>query len=191
MKKIMTLGILASSFACADQPSEVTSILQAPAVAESDCKQKEVEQIEAIPVKASYKYVNFGVGTLPFPAPVLGLGVRGQRGHHGFDASVQISSIGISTTIKENIDYLYYFKPNLASQYYLGGGFGFSQYVILIEGGKQEMLLSPQIVFGKQYTTKAGGVRYFQMQIDPVFTSLTRSYSGAYPAIVLSYGICF
>jgi hypothetical protein len=58
-------------------------------------------------------------------------------------------------------------------------------------------LLSPQVILGKQYTNKEGDVRYFQAQIDPVFLDLNRAYKkghtrvGTFPAVILSYGICF
>jgi len=60
-----------------------------------------------------------------------------------------------------------------------------------------EMFLSPQAVVGKQYTNKNGGVRYFQVQIDPVFLDLKQMFKdghmrgSAVPAVVLSYGLCF
>ena len=195
MKKLMALGILASSFAFASQPSEVTSMMHAPAVAEIDCEQQDVLQIEVAPVKASYGYVSLGLGPFPIPMPLLGVGGRWQNGHNGFDASIQFISFGRGLTLaKENIDYLYYFKPNLASQFYVGGGLGFTE---VWSHRHMQAFLSPQLVFGKQYTNEAGGVRYFQAQIDPVFLDLNHLHKkhhnrfGTFPAVVISYGVCF
>ena len=169
----MTLGLLASSFVFAD----------------------EAPQQEIAPVEASYGYVSLGLGPFPIPAPLLGIGGRYQKGHNGVDGSLQFFTVGSGFTIvKENIDYLYYFKPNLASQFYVGGGIGLTE---TISHRKFNAFVSPQFVLGKQYTNDAGDVRYFQAQIDPVFVRLDHFNSKhhrhvtTFPAIVLSYGICF
>jgi hypothetical protein len=180
MKKLLALGLLASSFVFADAPSEVVSPLK---------------ESETTPVTASFGYISLGLGPFPIPAPLLGFGGRYQKGHNGVDGSLQFFTVGKSFTIaKENIDYLYYFKPNLASQFYVGGGLGFTE---IISHGHFKAYLSPQVVLGKQYTNEAGDVRYFQAQIDPVFLDLNsviknkHRHVGTFPAIVLSYGICF
>ncbi len=188
MKKLMTLGLLATTFAFADgaPQSEIASLMHAP-----------VSSIpEAEPVKASYGYVSLGLGPFPIPAPLLGVGGRFQDGHHGFDASFQFFTIGSAFTIaKENFNYLHYFKPNLASQFYVGGGIGVTE--ILHRRGGVQAYLSPQVILGKQYTNKDGDVRFFQAQIDPVFLHLNHLNKkhhgrvGTFPAVVLSYGICF
>lgn len=180
----MTLGLLASSFIFADEGSEVASMMKAP-----------VSEVEAAPGVASYGYVSLGLGPFPLPMPLFGIGGRYQNGHHGFDGSIQFISFGRSFTLtKENLDYLYYFKPNLASQFYVGGGVGITEFW---SEGHMRAFLSPQVILGKQFTNKTGDVRYFQAQIDPVFLDLNKAYKkgrssvGAYPAVVLSYGICF
>ncbi len=186
MKKLMILGLLASSFAFADEGSEIVSMMKAPVV---DC------EVEAAPVVASFGYVSFGLGPFTLPLPSFGIGGRYQNGHHGFDGSIQFISFGKGfESTKENLDYLYYFKPNLDSQFYVGGGVGITE---IWSRGHIQVLLSPQVILGQQYTTKAGSVRYFQAQIDPVFLDLNHVYKkgrsrvGAFPAVVLSYGICF
>jgi len=186
MKKLLTLGLLATSFVLADEGSEVVSIMKTPEMVK-----------EAAPVEASYGYVSLGLGLGSFPTllPVFGVGGRFQNGHHGFDGSIQFGSLGrFFTVAKENFNYLYYFKPNLASQFYVGGGVAFTE---LWEHSHMGVLLSPQAIVGKQYTNKEGGVRYFQVQIDPVFLDLKRMHKegrirGAVsPAVVFSYGLCF
>jgi hypothetical protein len=186
MKKIMILGFLASSFVFADEGIEVASLMQAPIVVKE----------EAEPVKASYGYVSLGVGPLPLPASLFGVGGRYQHEHNGVDGSLQFFTLGSAFTIaKENIDYLYYFKPDLASQFYMGVGVGFTEF--WSKHNKMAAYLSPQLILGQQYTNSSSDVRYFQAQIDPVFLDLThlhkRNHSrvGTFPAVVLSYGICF
>ncbi|HEX2580013.1 MAG TPA: hypothetical protein VHK67_06410 [Rhabdochlamydiaceae bacterium] len=185
MKKLLTLGLLATAFVLADEGSEIVSLMK---------KAPEMEK-EAAPVEASYGYVSLGVGPLPELMPIFGIGGRYQRGHHGFDGSIQFGTLGRSFTVaKENLNYLYYFNPNLNSQFYVGGGIAFTE---MWSCGHMDVLLSPQAVVGKQYTNKNGGVRYLQVQIDPVFLSLKRAFKdghlrgSAVPAVVLSYGLCF
>ena len=187
MKKLMTLGLLATSLAFAEEaPSkEVASLMKAP----------EMTQCESEPVKASFGYVNLGLGPFPIPMPLFGVGGRYQNGHNGFDGSLQFISWGSSfTLLKENFDYLYYPKPNLASQFYLGAGAAVTE---IISDGRVKVALSPQFILGRQYTNKAGDVRYFQAQIDPVFFDMNAAVKkhkarwGTFPVVVLQYGICF
>jgi hypothetical protein len=127
--------------------------------------------------------------------PLFGVGGRYQHNHHGFDGSLQFFTLGASFTIaRENFDYLYYFKPNLQSQFYVGGGIAVTE---MISHRDFQALLSPQLVFGKQYTNSTGGVRFFQVQIDPAFLNLNKVrkknkyHVGVFPAVVFSYGVCF
>ena len=193
MKKLMTLGLLASSIVFADEGSEVVSIMKAP-----------IDDCEVPVVEASYGYVNFGLGLFPLPMgwrtivvpiPLLGVGGRYQKGQHGFDGSFQfISFKGFDTLQKKISTTFIQFKPNLASQWYVGGGVGVTQ---IWSRGHITPFLAPQMILGKQYTNKAGSARYFQAQIDPVSLDLKHTYKKGhpliypFPVIVLSYGICF
>ena len=115
MKKLIIVGLLAASFACADEE----------------------------PVKNSTAYVSLGLGPFPIPMPLFGVGGRFQDGHHGADVSLQGVSFGSSfSVLKENVDYLYYFKPNLASQFYAGFGASATEF---FGGRKCESFLFPPI----------------------------------------------
>ena len=137
-------------------------------------------------------YLSLGLGPFPIPMPLFGIGTRFQQGHHGADLSLQGITCGRRfSVLKENIDYLYYFKPKLASQFYLGCGVSFTE---IFSHRHHETLLSPQLLIGKQYTNKDGDVRFFQAQIEPVFLDLNRinkKQHWTFPAVVISYGICF
>src|SRR6516162_5913296 len=101
MKKLIALGLFITSLAFADAPD-----------------QPEIET-----VKSSHAYVSLGLGPFPIPMPIFGIGGRFQNGHHGADISLQGISFGSGfTVLKENVDYLHYFKPKLASQFYMGCG---------------------------------------------------------------------
>jgi len=140
-------------------------------------------------------YISLGVGPLPIPLPLFGVGGRFQSGHHGADFSVQGLTFGssASTIFKENIDYLYYFKPNLASQFYMGAGLSFTEFNPF---RKCQTFVSPQLLVGKQYTNESGDVQFFQAQIEPVFAHLNKSSHSkhrwaTFPSVILTYGICF
>lgn len=171
MKKLIALGLLASSFAFADEGSEVVSLMKAPV---ADC--------EAPVVEASYGYYCVGIGPLPFPAPLVGVGGRYQNGHHGFDGSLQGSSLIMINIIKANANYLYYFNPNLDSQWYIGAGVGLTKPFSPMWRDKNSVYVSPQLIVGKQYTNKHGSIRHFQAEI---------SWLDEFPVAVVSYGISF
>jgi hypothetical protein len=171
MKRLMTLGLLAISFAFADEGSEVASMMKAPA-----------SDFEVPVVEASYGYYCVGIGPLPFPAPLVGVGGRYQYGHHGFDGSLQASSLLFFNVVKVNANYLYYFKPNLDSQWYIGAGVGLTQPFSALIARRPGPYVSPQLVVGKQYTNERGNPRHFQAEI---------SWLDEFPVAVISYGISF
>jgi hypothetical protein len=174
MKKFVIAGLLATPFIFADAPAP--------------------SEEEATDVKSQKAYISLGLGPFPIPMPIFGMGGRFQSNHHGADISLQGISFGSSfTLLKQNVDYLYYFKPKLASQFYIGGGVSGTE--IFSKHGTCHAYLSPQVVIGKQYTNTDGDVRFFQAQIDPVFLDLNKIHKrqswGTFPAVVISYGICF
>jgi hypothetical protein len=174
MKKLMTLGLLATSFVFAEKGSEITSMMKAPAF-----------EVEAAPVVASYGYYCVGIG--PLPAPLVGVGGRYQNGHHGFDGSLQVSTLLLISTVKANANYLYYFYPNLDSQWYMGAGLSWMKVIVPTVRERKLGSVSPQLVVGKQYTNKHGSLRHFQAEIG-----LNDVYRANFPvSIVFSYGISF
>jgi hypothetical protein len=174
MKKLLALGLLASSFAFADEGSEVASMMKAPV---SDC--------EVPVVKASYGYYCVGIG--PFPAPLIGVGGRYQNGHHGFDGSLQVSTLLFINTAKASANYLYYFYPNLDSQWYIGAGLSWMKVIVLTVREPKPGFVSPQLVVGKQYMNKHGSFRHFQAEIG-----VNHVYRANFPvSVVISYGISF
>ncbi len=172
MKKLMALGLLASSFVFADEGSEVVSIMKAPA---ANC--------EVPVVEASYRYGCVGIGPLPVPLPLVGIGGRYQKGHHGFDGSLQGFSIILINVAKINANYLYYFNPNLDSQWYIGAGAALFGVLAL---DTKKVYLAPQLVIGKQYTNIHGSVRHFQVEIAPYVIG-----ERTFPTATFSYGFSF
>ncbi len=182
MKKLIAIGLLTTTLAFADAGASTEA---------ETTKQAAVTETEA--VKASHAYLSLGLGPFPIPLPLFAVGGRFQNGHHGADISLQGISFGSNLTIlKENIDYVHYFKPRIASQFYMGIGASVTE---VISHKKCNTLLSPQVLIGKQYTNDDGDVRFFQAQVEPVFLKLNNVHKnrswGTFPAVIISYGICF
>ena len=151
------------------------------------------------PVRQQFGYVELGVGPLPIPLPVFGIGYRSQWNHHGVDVSGQVATVVSATAVQANVLYHYYFKPSLASQFYVGAGVAPS---VGFGGRHYGFGISPEFVFGKQYRNESNDLRFFQAQINfPTFVTEARhrySYWEAnrahlikYPIVTLSYGIGF
>jgi len=149
-------------------------------------------------VCSSFGYMNVGLGPFPLPLPIFGLGYRAQRHQHGFDISLQVSTIVMLTHIKGSLLYQHYFRPSFQSQFYIGGGLGVSG-LFGTYGNDAIGAVSPEFVFGKQYLADTGGRRFFQMQVSwPTcgFEEFSkRSFSKReffyYPLVVFSYGVGF
>jgi hypothetical protein len=146
----------------------------------------------------SFGYLDIGVGPLPLPLPSFGVGYRSQLQHHGYDLSLQVSTVVFVTQVKSNFLYHYYFKPNLNSQFYAGGGLGMSG----LFGHKIHnciVCFSPELVVGKEYKNESGDRRFAQVQISwPTYSFkhfFDRNFSDCQvlymPLVVFSYGIGF
>lgn len=139
-------------------------------------------------------YGELGLGPFPLPVPVFGLGYREQIGHHGWDLSLKVSTVVCATHLKGSLIHHYYFKPDLRSQFYVGAGasmgalFGHHDW-------DSTALASPEFVFGKQYLTQTGGLRFFQAQASfPTLTFNRKHHKSEpfwMPLVVLSYGVLF
>jgi hypothetical protein len=149
-------------------------------------------------VRQQFGYGSLGLGPFPIPIPVFGVGYRTQSGHHGGDFSLQASTIVVTTQVKASLLYHYYFKPDYCSQFYLGGGVGPS---IMFGSGDHAVLLSPELVFGKQYRNESDDLRFFQAQVSFPTFALSHDHHHhhrnhhchilKFPLVVLSYGIAF
>lgn len=151
-------------------------------------------------IEKSYGYLDIGVGPLPLPLPSFGIGYRNQLQHHGYDLSLQLSTIVFLTQVKSNFLYHYYFKPNLDSQFYVGGGVGMSGLFGHHDKIKDcTLCFSPELVFGKEYKNESGDRRFAQVQISWPTYSLRhfseRNFSDCHvlymPLVIFSYGIGF
>lgn len=145
------------------------------------------------PVELSCCYLQMGVGPLPLPVPNFGVGYRCQHGHHGYDLSLQVATVVSITGVKGNALYHYYFKPNLNSQFYVGGGIGAGYLFVQAHNSAHTALISPELVFGKTYLNKNNARRFVQAQVS--FPTYEWDHSPhcfvLIPLVVFSYGIGF
>jgi len=140
-------------------------------------------------VQMNYPYVSLGLGPAPIPLPVFGAGYRLQRGHHGFDTSIEGATVWEASAVKGSVLYNYYFTPNPCRQDYIGFGpsvgVGFARY------HRSKVAGAAEFTFGKQYITDTGATRFFQADIDfPVIVG-NKFHTYAIPILVLKYGIGF
>ncbi|MBM3198165.1 MAG: hypothetical protein FJZ58_02775 [Chlamydiae bacterium] len=141
-------------------------------------------------VNNAFMHVDLGLGPCPVPLPSFALGHRNQWNHHGLDVSLSVTTVVAATQLKFTPMYLYYFTPNLQSEFYMGFGLGTS----VAMAGQTFLALSPEFVMGKEYRTEAGSRRFFQTSISfPTFAFGGGNDEGVlyFPLVVFSYGICF
>jgi hypothetical protein len=164
--------------------------------ADSGVEERETLKDSATDIQNSFGYFDIGLGPAPIPLPIFGIGYRSQINHHGVGFSLNTSTIVAVTQVKGNVLYHYYFKPNLKSQFYAGGGLGVGS----LFGRKERTVfsLSPEFVFGKEYQTETNDRRFFQLQIswptfgiDPRHNREFRHSTFYFPLVVFSYGIGF
>lgn len=146
-------------------------------------------------VRDSFGYVDIGIGPLPLLVPSFAVGYRTQKDHHGADISTYVSTVVALTQFKTSALYLYYFKPDLCSQFYIGGGLGVSTF-----WNKRfqpafhrhaNPYISPELAFGKQYRNESGDTRFFQTQISWPTIPCGSHRPFFMPLVVFSYGIGF
>lgn len=145
------------------------------------------------PIKSRFTYVSGGIGLDDdyFPWGALAAGHRLQWECHGFEASLQGNTFILwFSQVRLNLLYHYYFKPYLASQFYVGAGLGPG---IGIESsshwnhhGDLFFSFSPVVDAGYEYRTRSGGIRFIDLQISSPLARLNgHGYS---PLFLVSYG---
>ncbi|MDX8430231.1 MAG: hypothetical protein SNF33_00240 (plasmid) [Candidatus Algichlamydia australiensis] len=142
--------------------------------------------------KDSYAYFVIGCFTRPFTLPVVGLGCRLQFGHNGLDVGVQGMGLPRSFFLKSNLTYLYYPKPKLQGQVYIGAGIGLEegQAEIPSKGRIKAQAFSPEFVFGHQRISSSGKRRFIEVQGSPVIIT-PKGDVAVFPCVVFRYGIGF
>jgi len=142
-------------------------------------------------VRRSFQYGSLGIGPLPIPLPVFGVGHREQWQHSGLDLSAQVSTLVFATELKAKGLYHYYFAPNPKAQFYAGGGVNVSAIYLKGSGFEYSPFVAPELVFGKEYLNEAGGIRFFQTEVSWPTYSIPAHKACFFPLVIFTYGIGF
>jgi hypothetical protein len=141
-----------------------------------------------------YFYGTFGVGPAPIPFPQFGLGFRNQINHGGVDINIKaLSAFGVATIASYQTSALYYFNPNLKSQFYTGIGAsincGFEHF-----GFHNFWAAAPVWIFGKSYLNNEGNRRFFELEVKTPSILLSSGSAGKhtfFPFCTFTYGLKF
>lgn len=146
--------------------------------------------------KKQFGYVDLGVTlsavSYPYLLPMFGGGYRYQNGYHGCDINLHLSTVMIETSIKGAIDYLYYPKPDISNQYYVGLGAAFIENINIFYCVSYRNALAPELIFGKEYLSGKNKPRFLQVSLMCPF-EYDSYHSHVYffqrgPEISFSYG---
>lgn len=142
-----------------------------------------------------YGYGTFNLGPAPFPLPGFGLGLRSQNHHIGYDAHLQLTTIGYASQIKWQNSALFYAKPNLKSQFYTGLGGSLNAFFGSTKFSKGHLGISPELTFGKSYLNEAESRRFMELQVSWPTCVFGLKDSGTktiyFPGCVFSFGVGF
>lgn len=142
-----------------------------------------------------YGYGSFNLGPAPIPLPGFGLGLRTQTNHLGYDAHLQLTTIGYYSQLKWQNSALFYVKPNLNSQFYTGVGGSISAFFPNCSFSKSKLGLSPELTFGKSYLNEAESRRFMELQVSWPTCVFCYKEHGAktiyFPSCVFSFGVGF
>lgn len=138
-------------------------------------------------VNDKYGYFTYGFG-LPGIFG-LNLGMRNQHHHHGYEFGIGAVPLVVVYEFHTFASYLYYPKPALDSQFYLGLGLR-AGYANLTEQKLKRGAgyIAPGMIFGKSYQADSG-TRFFQVAFSPA--AYAKNKVRFTPSINISYGYCF
>jgi hypothetical protein len=140
--------------------------------------------------KEAFPYVDLGLGPL-VPAPTIGVGYRLQSEKQGFDLAARLSTVVVWNVFKLSALYLYYPRPNLDSQFYVGLG-GATEWVHW--SSEVHWGVSAEWIVGKQFTNRSCQRRFWQIQTGlPTyfFQPIDAHYWNILPFATFSYGFIF
>lgn len=134
-------------------------------------------------VKNSFPYWGVGVG-IPTLASVK-FGNRMQTNHHGFDYGIGLTPLIIVTEGHIFGSYIFYPKPNLDSQMYVGVGLRMGGF---FNSRHKFGYIAPGVMIGKEFVTYSGR-RFLQVAFGPV--SLTTEGCKSMSSVSVAFGYGF
>lgn len=141
--------------------------------------------------KVSYGYFTMGTGPVIL-IPNLGVGYRSRIKHHGFDASLNASTIIIAHSVQGSL--LYHFYPDYQRQdpWYVGAGVSAG---LFFDNTRDSCFgISPDIVVGKELYSHRNTKHFFEAHVQtPTWfgNSLKRINRLDFPMVYIKYGLAF
>ena len=135
---------------------------------------------------ASYSYF-FQLPYDPIPFPQLGAGYRYQDRSNGFDLNLHFTTNYEIASAKLGFDYIFYPKPSLNKQFYLGVGPAIGAIFINDRNWKYPLVFSPEILFGKEYIGSDGYPCHWQANVVWAINLPLMGMIRPYPFISVSY----
>jgi hypothetical protein len=146
-------------------------------------------------VEDFYGYSTFNLGPAPIPLPGFGIGLRSQNHKLGYDAHLQLTTVGYLSQLKWQNSALFYITPNLKSQFYTGVGGSLSAFFSSKKVSEGYLGLSPEFTFGKSYLNEADKRRFMELQVSWPTTIFGKKQHDTevlyFPGVVFTYGIGF
>ena len=141
-------------------------------------------------------YIKGGVAVPPghrlnsyLPIPTIGIGRRHQMGYHGYDLSLNFSSVMLINSLSAKGMYLYYPFPNEKYRLYLGAGPGVGYNCSLeVEGG----FISLEGVIGVEFQCSPHFKPFVQLEAtQPVCSFYGKGAGNHRPGVALTIGVGF
>ncbi len=146
------------------------------------------ENVESKPINDTYGYFSHGAS---FPCIYsLNVASRVQRNHNGFEVGVGGSPILFAYEVHAMANYLFFPKPDLDSQIYLGiGGQGGFANTVGDKLKKGSGYFAPGLLIGKSFYRGKDDRRFVQVNVAPGFV-YKKGWENV-PSLSVSYGYCF
>lgn len=139
-------------------------------------------------VNDQYGYFSHGAS---FPCIYsLNFARRVQHNHDGYEIGIGGSPVLFAYEAHAFLNYLYFPKPNLDSEFYFGIGAqgGYASFTTN-KFGKGVGFLAPNLVFGKSFYKAENDRRFVQLNVAPGFYAQEKWRR--VPSLSVSYGYCF
>lgn len=141
--------------------------------------------------ETAYPYFTLGTGPVVL-IPSLGVGYRSRVRHHGFDISLNASSVIVAHAIQGQL--LYHFYPDYKREdpWYIGAGVAAGYF--FENGGHAGGAISPDIAIGKEFLSSKKTKQFIEAHIQaPTWYNFHRSKHQRldFPLVYVKYGIAF
>jgi len=140
-------------------------------------------------IHTSNTYITTGIGPLPLPTFLLGVGRRNVTGERtAIDFGLSGSSLIYVNMAKAHVNGLWYMNQTPTSQWYagLGGSVG-----VIAWDHSAQGYFAPNLVVGKEFLNSNCNKRFFQVETMYPMVSMHHTKVVNFPLISLKYGFAF